>query len=400
MKKIFTKKQLPKLSLSIVALAGGLVGVLFLMFYKLGSLTNGLSSGEVMVRTQSLGWRGIYINPLNLPLKVFRSLDFKYIHLTTNFWLRLPNALIGLVTIICFYILLRLWYSQRIAIAGGALFATSAWVLHVSRLASFNIDYLAGVTLFILSTAILHKYADKRYVHPWINLLWGLLLYIPGMVWLVAINGIRQRNQIFKGFKIQGSFSRIVLYFVSFLLPLPLIIKYLISSPKNVFYFLGLPSHWPKVSVFLKDLGGVFVHLLVRGPEYPNLWLGRQPMLDIFCLLCLALGVIFYASHLTATRSQLLFGSFIIGTLLIALNGGVDLSFLLPIVFLFVAAGIAYLLQQWLSVFPKNPIARATGYILVTLAIAISCLYGSRSYFVAWPHDPTTQSVFDKKLAD
>jgi hypothetical protein len=361
---------------------------------------HGLSSGEVSTKSSITGFNGIYHNPLNLPLNALRTLDFKYIHHTTNFWIRLPNAIIGGLTIIAFFALLKLWYSTRIAIAGGALFATSAWVLHVSRLASYNVDYLGGVTFFLLSTAILHKYSDKKYVHSLINLLWGLLIYVPGMVWLVAINAIRQHKQLRQGLKLQKTLPSVGAYILSVVIPLPLIIYYLVKSPKHILSWLGIPSHLVGIQALAKQFAAVFVHIFIRGPQYPDLWVGRQPMLDIFCLVTLVLGIIFYSSHVKATRSQLLFGSFLIGTILITINGGVDISFVVPIVFLFISAGIAYLLQQWLAVFPKNPIARSTGYLLVTIAVALSCLYGIRSYFVAWPNNPASQAVFDKKLSD
>lgn len=394
------KKSLAANIWSWILPVAGLAFVVFLMLYRLGSLINGVSSAEIATRSMLIGLHGIYHNPLNLPLNGLRSLDYKFFHPTTQTLLRLPNAIIGGVTIIAFYYLAKLWYSTRIAIATSLMFATSAWTLHISRLASNNIDYMAGVTFFILSTAILHRYSDKRYVHSLINLLWGLMLYIPGIAWLVVINGIRQHKQIGKGFKLQKSFLSVTTYILSILIPLPLLVNYLIKSPKHILAWLALPSHLPDPATIAKQFGGVFVHILIRGPQYPNLWLGRQPILDIFCLVALVLGAIFYITHLSATRSHLLIGSFIVGLVLISISGGIDLSFLVPVIFLFIAAGIAYLLQQWLAVFPKNPFARYTGYILISAAVAVSCLYGLRSYFVAWPHNPQSQAVFDKKLPD
>lgn len=88
---------------------------------------------------------------------------------------------------------------------------------------------------------------------------------------------------------------------------------------------------------------------------------------------------------------------FLIGAILIALGGSLDLSIVMPIVYLWIAAGIAYLLQQWLVVFPRNPIARGIGYGLIIIAVSLSCAYNLRAYFVAYPHDPTNQSVFDER---
>ena len=83
-----------------------------------------------------------------------------------------------------------------------------------------------------------------------------------------------------------------------------------------------------------------------------------------------------------------------IGTILIGLGGPVGLSMLVPVLFLLAAAGLHSLLQSWLRVFPTNPIARNLGVSLVILAVAVSCTYNLRSYFVAWPHNATTQATF------
>ena len=83
-----------------------------------------------------------------------------------------------------------------------------------------------------------------------------------------------------------------------------------------------------------------------------------------------------------------------VGTLLIALGGAVSLSLLIPFIYILVAAGIGFMLDQWYKVFPRNAIAQGVGMGLIVLAVAASCWYGLRHYFVAWPNAPATQQVF------
>jgi hypothetical protein len=90
----------------------------------------------------------------------------------------------------------------------------------------------------------------------------------------------------------------------------------------------------------------------------------------------------------------LLAAFFLFGFVLVGMGGPVGLSVLVPLAFVVAAAGIAYLLHEWLKVFPRNPLARGFGVALVTVAVLVSCVYNLRAYFVAWPAVDTTQTIF------
>lgn len=381
----------------IAGLIVGLIVLVFLMFFRLGTIMHGITSGENAFYTLKLGWHGIYDNPLNLPLNVLWSIDFKFLAPVGMTLLRAPAAITGTLTVIAFYVLLQLWYGYRTAIFGTILFATSAWTLHVSRLANYNVEYLAAIVFFMLSTAIVQKRYESRYIYWLINLTWGLLLYIPGMVFLVAYNIYRQRKEMGHGMSLQTSFVSKIMYVLTGVLWVPLLARYFGRSPKNITKWLGLPAKYASPAHILKEFLAVFYHIFIRGPLLPSLWLGRTPILDIFGIIAALVGIYFYLTHIRATRTHLLFVSLIVGAILIALGGSVPLSFVMPIIYVFIAAGVAYLLSQWLSIFPENPVVRPIGYLLISLAVAASVIYNVRSYFIAWPHNTTSVSAFDVK---
>jgi hypothetical protein len=394
-KKRVGKRQ-PKLSSRQLLIAiCGLGIIVFLMIYRLGSLTHGLTTAESSVTSISLGWHGLYRHPLNLPLNILRSIDFKIFASPGQTLIRLPNAVLGGLTIIAFSVLLWLWYGTRTAAFGAIMFASAAWTLHVSRLASYSVEYLAAITFFLLSNAILQKHPKNKYAYIAINLVWGLLLYVPGMVWFIALNIWRQRREVKYGYRQQSGLITKPLYFLSLIIWIPLLALDFIRIPNDLVLWLGLPTKLSPSLTIIKEFFGTFTHIFFRGPEYPSLWLGKAPILDLFSLIVAVIGIYFYAKHIKAGRSRLLFTSFLIGAVLIGLGGSVDLSIVIPIVYLWIAAGIAYLLQQWLAVFPKNPIARGIGYGFIVLAVGLSCTYNLRSYFVAFPNNPTNQAVFD-----
>jgi membrane protein YdbS with pleckstrin-like domain len=74
------------------------------------------------------------------------------------------------------------------------------------------------------------------------------------------------------------------------------------------------------------------------------------------------------------------------------------ISLILPVVYLLIASGIAYMLHLWLKVFPANPVARSLGIIIIMLAVFLTSIYQTRSYFVAWRYNSETSEVFRNKF--
>jgi hypothetical protein len=175
---------------------------------------------------------------------------------------------------------------------------------------------------------------------------------------------------------------------------LPLLAYHFVQKPRDILTWLGLPDHFSAGQHLLKQFAGVPVHMFVRGPEYPYIWLGRAPVLDIFVLISAILGVYFYITHLKVGRSKLLLLMLIVSMVLIGLGGPVQFSLVVPLLYFFAAGGIAFLLREWLQVFPVNPFARTLGVLLIAAAVILSCAYNLRAYFIAWPHNKTAIATF------
>ena len=365
----------------------------WLMLYRLGTLVSGLSAQEHAAAIAPVGWHGIYHDSLYLPLKAARSIDFYLFTQHGAFLTRLPNTIFGAIAIVSFTWLIWLWHNRRTALIAGLLFATSAWTLHVSRLASFDILYLCAIPVLLLMNVGLQRHSDRKSVMYGSMLLWGFLLYVPGMVWLLGINVYFQRKKLVKGWQNFSVWWQRALYVLAGVIWLPLLVKNLlhVSLLKT---WLGLPAHMDGPFTLLKNFVAVFGHLFIGGPQQPDLWLGKAPILDVFTLAMFLIGLYFYVTHRQASRSKLLGVFFLIGAILIALGGPVSLSLLVPLLYIVAATGITYLIKEWLQVFPLNPIARSIGLALVAIAVVLACAYNLRAYFVAWPHNDNTRAAF------
>jgi hypothetical protein len=380
----------PKILLGLIA---SILLICTLMLYRLGSLTGGLSSNELRAAIQPLGWHGIWADALYLPLKFIRSIVFFTSPDHGQLLSRLPNAFFGGLSILSLGWLLWLWHGTRTALLATLMFATGAWTLHASRLASYDALYLWAVPTLLLMQVLLHRYGQKAIIWYAYLLLNLLILYIPGMIWLIAVQSYMQRKLLVKLWRqVLQPKQRAITALIS-VVALPLLIKSLLSFDKFITW-LGLPESWPAPLQTIKNFINVFINLFISGPKHPELWLGRAPLLDAFALIVCGLGIYFYLKNIRAWRSRLLCAFFIIGVILVTVDGPVGLSVLVPLLYIAMAAGLSFLLHDWLKTFPINPFARGLGIGLVGLAVAVSCIYNLRSYFVVWPNTDSTVNTF------
>jgi hypothetical protein len=380
----------------IIWLAAALAVALWVLLYKLGGLVEGLSSSEMKVASDPVGWHGIYHQPLELPLKLVRSLVFFAVPDHGQTLTRLPNAFLGGLAMISFGGVVRLWHGRRTGVLALVLFMTAAWTLHASRLAGSDTLYLWALPTLVCSHFMLRKY----YRHPlvWYGniVVWGLLLYVPGLVWFVLFDIIAQRKALATGWQHHSRWWQRLWALILGLVGLPLL-AYDLTRPHELMTWLGLPQHFAAPMTLLKQFAAVPYHLFVRGPQDSEIWLGRAPILDIFALALCILGIYFYATRWRAGRSRYLAALALMGFVLVGLSGPdgpVLLSLLVPMLYMAAATGIAYLLRDWLKTFPNNPLARGFGIGLIVCAVALSCLYNYRAYFIAWPHTAATKAVF------
>jgi hypothetical protein len=362
-----------------------------LLFYRLGSITNGLSKIELINAYQS--WQGLLNNPLYLPLNLLRAFVGSVSNSNSLTQIRLPNVILGIALIFSFSLLIKFWHGNRTAIFGTILFATSAWVLHITRIATYDVLYLLIIPTLLLSVVALQRYPKKISLYFASLTLWGLLLYIPGSVWIIGLAAYWQRRTIKHGWSMMRGASVRTVYVLTGLIWLPLLI-YRLTNISNLKLWFGLPEHLARPSIILKQFLEVLTQLFIKGNNNPVIWMGRAPLLDIFTLSMVLLGIYFYSMHRRVGRSKVLLSFFLLGAVLISLGGPVTISLVVPIVYICAATGVALLIHQWLQVFPINPVARALGIGLVAVVISLSSLYNVRSYFVAWPHNTETQKTF------
>jgi hypothetical protein len=179
-----------------------------------------------------------------------------------------------------------------------------------------------------------------------------------------------------------------------FLLILAPLIVASIRDPHVALSAAGLPQHLGT----LKDFGTNLLHNALGIGIYSNgsplVTVGHVPLLGVAERVLMVLGLYAYLWRGRSVRAWFITGTAVISLLLMSLGGGVGFAMLLPLLYLLVVHGLDHFLSRWLFVFPRNPIARLAGVGVVCAMLFFSVLYQVRVYFVAWPHNPTTQAAF------
>lgn len=378
----------------IITLVVGAI-VCTILGFRIGSLTNGLSIPEQQYIASVDSGKELLSHPSflihKLPTYVFFKLGVERVA-----YYRLISAAFAAAAVLSSFYVLKRWYTMRIALLGSWLMLTSAWLLHNARLATPEASFLL---LMPLLWAAVWMYNTKRRQSAMTALfiISAASFYIPGFLWLVLGAVIWQRKTIYAELKLVSVWFKI-LAFLGVAIGLAPLIYGASQHTNELLLAAGLPDTLPKLSVITRDLLDIPMNLFLRGPDDPLRWLGRIPLLDIFSSTMLILGIYSLRYHLLLIRAQLLVATAALLTILIAVGGHVTTLALLPIIYLLMAGGIAFMLQQWYVVFPRNPVARSIATTLLSVLVLLVSFYHISHYFIAWPQTPATKSAFGQSL--
>lgn len=377
---------------SMAIFLGGLTFILLVLWLQLGELVPGFSDNELTARTASSTYRHIIDNPLGLPFKGLQLIP-QYLGHTGPAAMRSAAAVIGLFVVGCFYVVLRGWYTRRVALIGTFMFVSSAWFLHSARLGTDSIMY--AMLFGVVACTVWLQRRNSWLAAATSVVLIVTLLYIPGMVWFVVPAIFWQISRLVRLMGDQNSVLLTIFALVGILAVAPLGYA-LYQDASLIRTFFGLPQSFPEPLTILNNIAHVPSHIFLRGPANPEMWLGRLPLLDWFASAMFVLGAYAFMKR-RLDRTWLFLYVFVVGSVLIGLQGPVGMTLLLPFVYVFVAGGVAMLLQRWFKVFPVNPLARWTGAGLLVLAVGLASFYNLNHYFMAWPNALETKAVFHNK---
>lgn len=372
-----------------VLLAVFLISALFL--YKIDTLLPGLSNNEIAQIQKTSTPSALIENPIGLPHKTVQFIAHKS-GLSPIVAIRAASTILAMIVALAFYYVLSNWYTKRIAVLGTLLFVTSSSFLNVARSGTDLINYSL---LFLAFACVIWLQKSDRKAAPLIvsGLILLSLIYTPGMIWFVAPLLVWKFRWIVRILKTQKIYTLILISVITILAITPLVYG-IAKDPSLVWTYLGLPNELPTPIEFIKNLSLLPLRLFAINTEGYEFWLGRLPFISWFTTVMFAIGIFAYFFKRKLDRTWSIIFIFAVGAFFISLNGPVDVSLLIPFIYLIAAGGIALMLQQWFTVFPRNPFARTISLLMMSAAIGLSIFFSLRQYFVAWPNTPETKEIY------
>lgn len=345
---------------------------------------------EHLTYMESSHLRHIFNNPINAPYKlaVFVSSQLSKSVLAV----RAISILFLFLTSLTMYYTFRLWHARKAALLATAAFSMNAVVLAIGRLGTPLVMVFGW---FIFTGMLLWQVHGKsnRVIPALVLITVAFLLYTPGALWFFAIFAIFYWDRFRRAFK-NVKFSSVLFAIVIALLTMSPLMYAFVRSPDLATAWLLLPESFTPADIIrsVLEVPSAFIYDM---PKEPLLTVGKLPVFDLASGFLFLIGLYAYQRKLQLDRTRLIIAMGLIGIIVGAFGDVIAaMAVLLPFAYSVVAAGIEFLIDEWNSVFPKNPFAKSFGLIAVTTVVLFSCYYQLTRFLVVWPQTPETRSAY------
>ncbi len=363
-----------------------------LLLINLGTLFPGASQGELSYIQSISSGRSVVENPDYLPHKLPSYIATKIQFSTTS--VRLVSVVFAIGFLVSAWYLMRLVFSKQTAVIGSLLLACSSWFLILGRSALPDSSYFL-IPIAAASVIWLIKHIDSWKIVILVGLLITPLLYIPGSIWLAVAVGIYYRTAFTAALKALTTKQRLLFAVVQVILLTPLVIG-VILNPSVIISLLGLSTNLNAYTAIPNEFILSFYSLFIRSSENNSMTLLSLPYMDIFSSILIVLGL--YRLRYW-NRTTLLFSALASLYLILATSiGAIPTSALFVPLYAMVIYGAGFLLRQWYTVFPRNPVARSIGTGILASGILLISIYHLTKFYVAWPNTPEARAQHSQIL--
>lgn len=370
----------------------------FFLLWKIDSIGPGLSRAELDVAAAHTNAREALtapMYPLFAKLQVFSLKLFG----VSSYSIRIPSVIIGAVTILLLYQILKKWFGKPTALIGVAFVATADWFLLVSRQATGAIEFSFWLVVALYSIT---KLLERRSI--WVIGLvasFVALLFVPfgpyaAGILAVSVLGSRvMRERMLGASTLDKLISALVL-----LAGVGFFAYSAVSGNLAVTKLLGMESGIPTPIEYAKNVitnGSAIVGTVPA--TNPANGVSGLFFVRFFELSFIIFGLfMFWKTRINRLNLVIIILAatlFFIG----GLNRTADAAALLIVPgIIFITAGMRYFIHRWQKTFPKNPYARMIAFVPVVLLLILTTLQHQQTYFVLWPRQTATASAYNYDL--
>lgn len=372
--------------------------LLFLVTTDIGNLPSGLSAAEMnqAVTSMSLHFSWDFGWLINLPYNFVQKVSVEAFGLS-RLTLSIPSLLFGGMTVIIFTLTMNQWFRNTVAVVATTITLTSIAFISMVRNTTPEIMLPFWLSLIIFGAVRLLIRRDHAFV--WKLLIIGAslgLLYTPyGIYALLAIfisaffhPHVRSRFRHIRR-------HRLVIIALLIAVGIAPFIAYIVVNRPAFETLLGLP-------LLQESFGHIGENAAIAFDLYGNVFKNGfngtiiVPLFGVATLALALLGLFQSVVYRFTARSYVLFAWTGTAIFLALLAPGQAAFMFLPISFL-MAIGIDTLVVRWYKLFPRNPYARITGLIPLTILFLGITASNISHYFNDYSH--ISNSFYSQSLS-
>jgi 4-amino-4-deoxy-L-arabinose transferase-like glycosyltransferase len=332
---------------------------------------------------------------LNLPYHLLQKASLQVFGVTP-LGVRTPSMVIGLLTVLCLFILLHRWLKPNAAIAVSLLVATSSWLIATGREGSPDIMIIFWLVSVLLYGTLIVQNAAQGHLWKGLALLSVVFsLYTPYMLYVYVAIAFATLTQPHVRFVIRSigkvGLAISILFFLLLLAPLGFTIW---RTQTLLWQLLAIPQYLPEPIAFFHNLIESAIKLI--SPFQPAEASILYPLLPGALGILTIVGIIRLVRDWHSVRSHLLLVWMALLAPVICLDNANNLTVLFIPVFICAGIGLQVVIGYWYRMFPYNPYARLVGLIPLGLLIFSLVQFGYERYFIAVPYAKSSLALYDQ----
>lgn len=382
------------------ALGYSLIGFIILVLIVVAGLfiPGGLSGDEIqsVVASSAISLSPSSIHPetiINFPYHLLQHASISLFGVS-NFSIKLPSILLGLLSVGGIFILLRSWFRENIAILTGIIIITTGPFLYVAQSGTPSIVYIFWSVWLLVSAMMTSRRA--HFTGIWKVILFAiaaLSIYTPLSIYiLIALISAVVLHPHLRFLVRKLSKVKLAIGIVVALALISPLVYAIIKQPSVGLTLLGVPSSQPDIKANVLQLLRQYFDFIS-----PSSSIVITPIYGLGSVILIALGFVQLATTKYTARSYIISAWIILLVPALLVNPGYISITFIPVLLL-MAMGVSLLLGSWYSLFPRNPYARFAGLLPLTVLIGGLVLSGVGRYMYGYTYDPKTANYFSHDL--
>lgn len=330
---------------------------------------------------------------INLPYHILQRAGFALFGVN-EFIIKLPSVILGCVTIIGIFLLIREWFRANTALITTLITATLPLFLFMAQDGTPTIyPVMLSIWLLLTGTFITRMRRPQVVWKILFFVLFALNLYAPlGLYLNLAIISTMIFHPHIRYAAKKLSLNKIVIGSIVGLIILTPLMYSVVTHPRLGLELLGVPETMPAI----KD-NVIVLSKLMFGVNDIGTSAIAQPVLSLGVALVILIGVVRFIQIKYTARSYITWFWTLTLLPLIVLNPQyIGIAF--PLIVLMVAMGIGDLISSWYKMFPRNPYARVVGLVPLTFIVVGLVSSSVARYAISYHYSPGVMRHFDSDV--